>query len=841
VRERERYPFLMRRAIKAVCRTVDSDADAAREVLAPITAPDYLREHGHEDLHVLAGEVRRLADVLPDLVGTLYVNAFTYDEESEDVTAIGPSVILGLRSTRRQDYDTGLYVLGESFGSFLHTNPRAAIPGLDAAVRAESREWTTQEPQEHPFEFRGRTLTLRTDGSHYWDDRELSYGAQVAMLRAFDAYADELAAQPEATGRHELLEAIVGGAQSAGIWRRVLMIGARNPGSWGVALWELAAQPAILLSWDTTPAVSPFVAAVFPLLSDEQRRAIECALVALPETVEPEVRDRAVLIGRRIISATASGDLVTEEARRVHVGPAAVAGEPAVTVIEESYTDEDFLEDQGVDLAAEPNATLWRARAPLLQLVERMRQQTPSAEVLEEALAEMERAQALLAEPPDGASERLSEYEWGDLGSVLTAWTENARQASPEQMDRVVPLVVAACNHPLPRANSEANRSFDEHPSWSSADVRVSGAASAMNLARAGRVLPEISALAHDPAAVVRTQVLNRLAYLSGADRALMFELAGRGASEEESSVAAVALVNSLHQLIRMERDQVSRMVGELFDRFRPNTARNGVRHTAAGVLAVLSVWFADPAASERLDSLSAEPVTFVEELKPIVAALRNSVAYGDASGTEEAARVRLAGLRRLASITDAACRAMHEAAEAAGTPPPPRQSWSGDQIGAWSNSMALVAAVAQEVYFGSGAYDALKGEPADAELRDSKLARFATEGRPLLRSISTVGWPAVVHHLIDTLRALVAFDPAGILEIAAASIVAGQQMGYQQETLAMSQVVELVSDYLANHRDLLASDQTSLDRIVDILNGFAELGWEPAVRLVYRLDEVFR
>jgi hypothetical protein len=183
----------------------------------------------------------------------------------------------------------------------------------------------------------------------------------------------------------------------------------------------------------------------------------------------------------------------------------------------------------------------------------------------------------------------------------------------------------------------------------------------------------------------------------------------------------------------------------------------------------------------------------------------------------------------------------MHEAAEAAGTPPPPRQSWSGDQISAWSNSMSLVAAVAQEVHFGSGAYDALKGEPADAELRDLKLARFVNEGRALLRSISTVGWPAVVHHLIDTLRPLVPFDPAGILEIAAASIVAGQEMGYQQETLAMGQVVELINDYLANHRDLLASDQTSLDRIVDILNGFAELGWEPAVRLVYRLDEVFR
>ncbi|MFI5259059.1 MAG: hypothetical protein ACHQ01_05555 [Candidatus Limnocylindrales bacterium] len=56
-----------------------------------------------------------------------------------------------------------------------------------------------------------------------------------------------------------------------------------------------------------------------------------------------------------------------------------------------------------------------------------------------------------------------------------------------------------------------------------------------------------------------------------------------------------------------------------------------------------------------------------------------------------------------------------------------------------------------------------------------------------------------------------------------------------------MSQVVELVYDYLANHRDLLASDQDSLDRIVDILNGFADLASEQAVRLAYRLYEIFR
>lgn len=282
-------------------------------------------------------------------------------------------------------------------------------------------------------------------------------------------------------------------------------------------------------------------------------------------------------------------------------------------------------------------------------------------------------------------------------------------------------------------------------------------------------------------------------------------------------------------------------MVRAVFDRFPSSGKRRDVRTTAAALLAVLSVRVADPPATQRLDMLTAAPDQSSAELLAVVHALRGTIAFGGVPGSVDDARVRAAGLARFVAIAQSAAQRMDQAAAAGGTPPPPRTTWADVDVNAWFAAMSVVSAVAQETYFGSRAYDARPDAPTEKKPDEAVLARFASEGRILLSVLTAVGWPAVVHHVIDTLRALVPFDPRGILALASDAVSVGRDMGYTGESLAMTQVVELVTDYLANHRGLLVSDRAALDRLVEILNAFAELGWEAAIKLVYRLDEIYR
>jgi len=62
----------------------------------------------------------------------------------------------------------------------------------------------------------------------------------------------------------------------------------------------------------------------------------------------------------------------------------------------------------------------------------------------------------------------------------------------------------------------------------------------------------------------------------------------------------------------------------------------------------------------------------------------------------------------------------------------------------------------------------------------------------------------------------------------------------YNLDSLAIGQVVKLVEAILADYRSEVR-DGESLKDLLNLLDIFAKTGWPDALRLVWRLDEVFR
>ncbi len=58
---------------------------------------------------------------------------------------------------------------------------------------------------------------------------------------------------------------------------------------------------------------------------------------------------------------------------------------------------------------------------------------------------------------------------------------------------------------------------------------------------------------------------------------------------------------------------------------------------------------------------------------------------------------------------------------------------------------------------------------------------------------------------------------------------------------LAVEDVVKLVEIVLADHRDVVKDDEDCLESQLNLLDLFAKTSWSDALKLVWRLDEVFR
>jgi hypothetical protein len=95
-------------------------------------------------------------------------------------------------------------------------------------------------------------------------------------------------------------------------------------------------------------------------------------------------------------------------------------------------------------------------------------------------------------------------------------------------------------------------------------------------------------------------------------------------------------------------------------------------------------------------------------------------------------------------------------------------------------------------------------------------------------------------HRFMQLLNGVLSIDPEGLIEMAWEVVVSSRPHGFNLDSLAIEEVVKITESILADHR-LQARADTTLGQILEILEIFAETGWPQALRLVWRLDEVYR
>ena len=290
-----RDSFLVIAGILAVGGTFESDPAQSAMLLARALAPDHLAKFGFEELHRIADVTPRLIDSFPDFVESVYVAAFDHEESSSAATSMMASQIMPLVSNRRQDYASALYQLGEGFRGFFDASPVSATKALGRAVEGYVRRehkyggWTGQD---EAFEFGTKPARIVADLSHMWDSPHMVHHEPVIkMLSEFESGLETIGGANDRGVLQAVIDAVCAGPGLSAVWVRLMRAGTHDPEVLGKLLMPLVQAPAVLGGMDTAEPAAALAEALWPALSESERRGVMAAAEAIPDRFGMDKRD----------------------------------------------------------------------------------------------------------------------------------------------------------------------------------------------------------------------------------------------------------------------------------------------------------------------------------------------------------------------------------------------------------------------------------------------------------------------------------------------------------------------------------------------------------------------
>ena len=125
----------------------------------------------------------------------------------------------------------------------------------------------------------------------------------------------------------------------------------------------------------------------------------------------------------------------------------------------------------------------------------------------------------------------------------------------------------------------------------------------------------------------------------------------------------------------------------------------------------------------------------------------------------------------------------------------------------------------------------------------------FYNEVKPLMEQIINFAidkqhgmmFAPTAHYFMQVLKSFLSCNPKEVLHLAEKVVKSSEPFGYNLDAIAVRDVVEFVEIVLADYRHEVRDDEECLEDLLNLLDMFAKTGWTDALKLVWRLDEVFR
>lgn len=836
-------------AIPLVAKTFDTAPDDSRELLR--TVIDVIGEPDFpiQCIDQLADDVEAIVDADAEFAAELYERVFRHVESSDAPTHMGGH-ILNMISNRRQDYNGVEYRLNQSFPKFLLKAPevatRVALRVLNAHawrrhVALYLKPGVTIADIQERFEFRGRMATFIKDGSAIWDrgpyqDQELEFAhhlfARLAALAREDRQ-DEISA---------FLDIFAEEAAMAFLWARLFSVGAEAPSVFASLLWPTCTAPALLRSSDVLFQLGAFIEAASPFVSDTEVANIELAITALVDNAsDSSSRETWERWRNRLLARLPAMRLTTAEAIQIRTAlDASGKLEPNRPLVEFSsswseFTEDDYLKEQGAKPLAPENAVL-RALYEPIRAFERKWQnkEIPENEIGPLIPTARELFSVLRTDKVAEAAVRAS--AWTHLSSFVHVACRQITSGTDKNLRFFRDVLVQSARHPDPIPGADDNETW-LNATWSPAPRNEAAQALPwlMHLAPDDEIMSCIEALVHDPVPSVRFLIAGELwritEHLPEASWRLLTELAER----EPNRIVLDGSCVSLWRMRRFDALKSIAVLKILFGRIDTTTLDRGFGKEVVCMVTDDAIW--NPGewsesilATWREDAIASAPF-LAESGHWLVMHVRPQ------QEPESLARARALLIGHISAVA-------RGLGQLKNTPP---EDWNDDLQKVMRQLYHIIDDAVLRIYFAADVEPHLK-QRQEFPLDDRARERFFREALPVLQEVVRFAldpqagmlFAPTAHHFMELLNGVLQYDPPLALHLASEVVRASKPHNYTFDSMAMREVAELVQTLLADHRAEIQADASITD-LLNLLDAFVEAGWPDALKLVWRLDEIYR
>ena len=848
------------RAVPLIAKTYGSNIDESRRLLKKVLELTQEDNFPISYLTWLTEHVDKIWVHDPEFVALTYRAVFTHDETSDERTNFNTGPILSLTSTRQQDYSSCQYRLVRHFPNFLQAEPsvatQAAIRSLNCFIKKNHidgylKDGVKFEDLKETFKFRGKHAYFVPDNSYIWD--ETNYPDETIKI------ADELfkfiavldSSQDSLARLDSLLNVFRDEVWVAFFWKHLLKTAAQFPKVFAPHLFELCIAKPIQIGNEAVHELGLFLENVASEFTSNQLRQIEDTILALPEEAMDE-DDRKFLEYRRnrLIASIPQGLLQKEETKKIREDMAQTDQVPENAPLfsseyrSESYTEENRLQDQGVDTDAPENQELQRFFRPLDKFTSGWLNGTSNEEAVEEILPQLQKAYATINGNTE-ADKAVIDSLWCKLIACVAILSRVAVDLDTDQFAFCRQVLLHGATHELPEPDPQRDAEF-EFPGYSPFP-RHEAASGLLRLSLRQldtEMLDAIESLANDPVPSVRMATAMELSRVYFKTPEQFWHIVDLRATYETNQIVQECLYRTLVRVVGRKKeneDKAVRVMDKLLQHIPQPISSIGQSDPFIDLLMWLAISRENTWALKKIDdTLFKDPILFASSLSSAVSRTLDDYVVPKNLEVSERREETQRAITFLKRAIDGASRGIHELCT----------NFNENRTEEEEKKLREIYTVIDRIImclFFEVAYEKDQSEEPKEKISDELRCRFYNEVKPLMEQIiafakaeNGVMFAPTAHYFMQLLTSFMTCNPKEVLHLAKGVARSSERFGYNLDSLAVAEVVKFVEIILADYREEVRDGQ-GLEDLLSLLDIFAKTGWSDALRLVWRLDEVFR
>ncbi len=831
--------------VPLVAKTYHTNVEESRVLLEKVLQLTEEENFPIGFLSSLTEHVDRIWKYDPKFVVLIYRTVFArYEHSDEKVIRGGP--IFPMATVRHQDYRMCQYRLVNHFDNFLQVLPRtaarAAIQSLNFFIIRFYINGTVDNLTK-TFDFRGKSTYFVQDNSYMWDEQRSS-DEPIEMADTLFGFIAELAAS-EDPRLDSLLDIVRDEVWVAFFWKRLLKTAAQFPKVFAPRLFELCIAKPVLLHFETSYELGLFLKAAASEFTSDQLLQIEKSILRLPSGSEDN-RESLEMCRNRLLAQISINLLRTDEAKQIREDMERKndipENQPPVTfrTWTEPVTEEKWLQRQGVDTTTPENQGLQRFSPNLNKFSSDWRNDTPTQEAAKLILPQLREVCTKLKSDTE-ADQGVTDLLWRNLTNCVAIIARIANNLESESFIFCRQVLLEGAEHEQPKPNPFYDDQFDG-PGYSPFP-RHEAARGLLRLAfhqPDKEILDTIEALANDLVPSVRMVTAMELFQVYDKAPEEFWHIVNNRARHERTHIVQEYLYFTLTQVIRKAKeneDKTARIMAKLLQHTPLPPAKSGSFDPFSYLLMGLAIGCENSWALETIkNTFFTDPIQYANILTRAVNQVTKDYVSLKHFETDAGRKIAKRGIDWLKEVIDVVSGRVGEL----------YRTLKKHETEAVAKQLRDTYEVIDRVI--TCLYYEVAPEKDQSEKPIELRSQFYNEVKPLMQQVIDFAknsehglmFAPTAHYFMQLLTSFLSCNPKEVLHLAAGVVKSSESFEYNLDAIAVRDVVEFVEIVLADHRDEV-QDGKALEDLLNLLDMFAKTGWTDALKLVWRLDEVFR